>query len=499
MNSAIVTSFLSLLFVALAQTSVMSAVNLPDILKAAQGEARGFVGEPSFERIGIDSRTTKSGDLFWAIRGERYDGHDFIADAFSRGAAAAVVSSDRSQTCTGPAIIVPDTLIALWDYSSWHRSQRDAVVIAVTGSFGKTTTREMIFSALQAGHCGTRSPRNYNNHVGVPLSLLEIAEHHEFAVVELGASAPGEIRDLAHLAAPEIGVVTGIGAAHLDGFGDLDGVIAAKSELLQALPACGFAVLNGDDPVARQMATRAACPVIFVGEREDNDVAACGIELRNGFVRFRVDGDRYELPVIGRHHVPAALAAIAIGREIGLSPAVIAGGLAGYQPVAGRCLRLRIGEWTVIDDTYNSNPASMQAACDVLRDWPPLFVRGNRGRRILVTGDMRELGTEAIHSHREAGRRAAESNIDHVIAHGEFARHLVDGALEAGMDAGRLADCGSLESLIAVLDCWLEPGDVVLVKGSRAMRMERVIEWMKRKAEEISQEKTARTPVRACA
>jgi UDP-N-acetylmuramoyl-tripeptide--D-alanyl-D-alanine ligase len=372
---------------------------------------------------------------------------------------------------------VPDTLRALWDYAAWHRGQRDAAVIGVTGSFGKTTTREMIFAALSAGHCGLRSPRNYNNHIGVPLTLLELDDQHEFAVLELGASAVGEIEQLAKLAAPEIGVVTGIGPAHLDGFKTIERIIAAKSELIAALPACGFAVLNGDDPAVRNMATIAVCPVIFVGEQEHNDITAHGINIRETAIRFRVEQDDYELPAIGRHHVHAALAAIAIGREIGLSPATIAAGLRSFQPVDGRCRPHRVGDWHVIDDTYNSNPGSLQAACALLRDWP------GAGRRILVTGDMRELGTETIHWHHDAGRRAAEANIDLIVAHGDLARHVVGGAREAGMDAGRLADCKSMEAVQTVLDCWLEPGDVILVKGSRAMRMERVVEWLKEQAQ----------------
>jgi len=483
MKRAVFTSLLPLVIVAAAQTTVMSAVNLQHVLNATAGEARGFAAETAFTRISIDSRTTQPGDLFWAIRGERHDGHDYIGDALARGAAGVVVEKEKCEPCLGPAIIVPETLSALQNFAAAHRAKSDAAVIGVTGSFGKTTTRELIFSVLAAGHSGTRSPWNYNNHVGVPLSLLDIDDGHEFAVIEMGASACGEIRDLCELAAPEIGVITGIGPAHLDGFGDLNGVISAKSELLQSLPSGGFAVLNGDDPAVRQMARHAACPVIFVGEQEHNDVKVHRIEHAlsssgsGHSVRFRVADDSYELPVLGRHHVQLASTAIVIGREIGLSPAIIAEGLANFQPIPGRCRWERLGDWHVIDDSYNANPASMKAACALLRDWP------GSGRRILVAGDMRELGTETITAHIDAGRYAAESEIDHVIAHGDFARHLVGGACEAGMDAGRLADCESLAAVFTVLDCWLEPGDVVLVKGSRSMRMERVVEWIRQQTE----------------
>lgn len=457
----------------------MSDVALRDILAATNGKPQGLAAETTFTRIHIDSRTVQPGDLFWALRGERHDGHDYIRDALASGAKAAVIAERNHGSTTGPAIAVPDTLQALWDFAAWHRSQRDAAVIGVTGSFGKTTTREMIFAALSSRHCGLRNPRNYNNHIGVPLTLLELVDHHEFAVLELGASAAGEIEEMARLAAPEIGVVTGIGPAHLDGFRTIEGVIAAKRELIAALPLSGFAVLNGDDPAVRDMAKHAACPVIFIGEQEHNDIFAHGIEHEprpsgSGHVlRFRVERNDYELPVIGRHHVHAALAAIAIGREIGLSPETIAEGLRSFQPVDGRCRLHRVGDWHVIDDTYNSNPGSLRAACAVLRDWP------GAGQRILVTGDMKELATETITWHSDAGRRAADANIDLIVAHGDLARHVVGGAKDAGMDAGRLADCKSLEAVQTVLDCWLEPGDVVLVKGSRSMRMERVVEWLR--------------------
>ncbi|MFQ5733623.1 MAG: UDP-N-acetylmuramoyl-tripeptide--D-alanyl-D-alanine ligase [Planctomycetaceae bacterium] len=493
MNRAIVTSGLSLLLVALGHASAMSKFRLPDILKATRGEPCGFRGEPAFPRIGIDSRTTQPGELFWALRGENYDGHDFVRDATSRGAAARVVSADRYKRRHRPAIVVPDTLQALWEFAAWHRSQLDAVVIGVTGSFGKTTTREMIHAVLTAGHTGFRSSKNYNNHVGVPLTLLEMTAAHEFAIVELAASAAGEIRDLAEMAKPEIGVLTGIGPSHLDGLTDIDGVLSAKSELLEGLPESGFLVANGDDPFVRAIAEESPCPVIFVGQTTGNDLVADRVEVGTARVRFRVDDRDYELPAVGRHHVTDALIAIAIGREIGLSAERIAGGLATFEPVAGRCRLENIGPWRVIDDSYNANPDSMRAACVALRDWPEF------GRRILVAGDMKELGDAAAESHRAIGRFAAESAIEHVIAYGEFAGPLVAEAKAAGMHASQLAECDSLDAVLTVLDCWLEPGDVVLVKGSRALRMERVIEELKQRTQSNNRENTARPLLRASA
>lgn len=474
----------------------MGPLELQHILAATSGTARGWdplEASGSIAGISTDSRTIQQNELFWALSGANHDGHEFVHEALSRGAAGCVVRADRYNESHGRAILVRDTLQALWDVAAWHRSRCDAVVIGVTGSFGKTTTREMIFAALSAGHCGIRSPKNYNNHLGLPLTLLELNERHEFAVVELGASAMGEIRDLARIAQPEIGVVTGIGPAHLQGFGSIENIIAAKSELLHVLPETGFAVLAGDDPAVREMANAVPGPTIFVGENDDNHLRPTNVTVHVDRIQLQVDSHTYTAPVTGRHHVTAVLTAIAIGREIGLPAAVIADGLAAFEPVAGRCRLQRIGDWHVIDDTYNANPASMRAACRLLRDWP------RPGRRILIAGDMLELGERAEELHLDVGRAAASSNIEHIIACGESARHVVKAAMDGGMDSSRLADCDSLDSLLAVLDCWLEPDDVVLVKGSRALQLERVIAWLRRKATDTLQETISRTPVRACA
>lgn len=490
MKRAIVTSGLSLLLVLLGQASAMSELTLRDILTATHGEPHGFAADATFSRVGIDSRTIQPGELFWALRGEQHDGHDFAAAAVANGAAGCVV--DHPIANSGPAIVVPDTLQALWDLAGRHRDRHDAVVIGVTGSFGKTTTREMIHAILSAGHCGLQSPKNYNNHVGVPLTLLELTTEHEFAVIELGASAVGEIRALAELSKPEIGVLTGIGPAHLDGFGSLDGVIAGKSELVEMLPESGFLVANGDDPLVRRIAETARCPVIFAGRNDNNQVRAEAVRVQPGLIRFQINGREYCVEAVGEHHVTAAAIAIAIGREIGLSEDAIADGLAGFTSVAGRCRLQSIGPWTVIDDTYNSNPASLRAACVTLRDWPA------DGRRILVSGDMLELGATADDSHREAGRFAAESHIDLIIACGDHAGRFLAGAKAAGMHTSQLAICDNLDTLRTILDCWLEPGDVVLVKGSRASRMERAIDELKQLAR-TNEEKTARPLLRASA
>ncbi len=461
----------------------MTNVNLTDLLAATNGQACGFHSSKlCFSNIGIDSRTIGTGELFWAIPGERHDRHNFIHDALDRGAVACVVERDKYQQGRGPAICVDNTLTALGDYAAWHRRQHDALVVGVTGSFGKTTTREMIHAVLSAEFSGTQSPHNYNNHIGLPLSLLNVQPHDEFAVLELGASHIGEIRRLAETSAPEIGVVTGIGIAHLDGFGSLERIIEAKGELLEQLPESGFAVLNGDDGTSRQLADRASCPVILVGENRDNQFHITHLESDNETIRFRIDRRQYAVSATGRHHVRSAAAAVAVAREIGMKPDTIAEGLRSFRPVSGRCRLETIGNWYVIDDTYNANPHSMEAACNVLGDW-----QGN-GKRILIAGDMLELGTQAHECHRRLGRLAAEVGVDRLIVHGGYSSLVIEGAIESGLERFRLAQCESFDALTTVLDCWLDPEDVVLVKGSRNLRMERVIDWMKELASTCSDE-----------
>ena len=477
----------------------MERVFLKELLAATGGRAIGsFHGNSQFTGVGIDSRTICANEVFWAVQGERHDGHDFVADAYAGGAAASVVQANVVQankvpTVAGPMVIVPDTLEALWAFARWYRERQEALVIGVTGSVGKTTTREMIHTTLGTHFAGTQSPRNFNNQFGVPLSILEIDKKHEFAVLELAASKVGEIRELAGIASPEIGVVTAIGLAHLEGFGSEENIINAKGELVEALPPSGFAVLCGDDPRVRRLADRAACPVILVGEAAGQDVRATHVELGRNRIDFRVDGTRYELRVTGRHHLTAALSAIAIAREIGIPACEIREGLKSFVAVAGRCQFEEIGPWTVIDDTYNANPSSMQAACAVLRDW-----RG-QGKKMLIAGDMLELGDRTAICHRELGQSAAIAGINHLMGYGQQAGHVVHGALDAGMPAHGLAECESFDAMLAVLDCWLEPGDVVLVKGSRAMRMERVIEWLRARAETGLENTRSRVLTRACA
>ncbi|HEY2252905.1 MAG TPA: UDP-N-acetylmuramoyl-tripeptide--D-alanyl-D-alanine ligase [Planctomycetaceae bacterium] len=459
----------------------MEPVQLNHLLVATRAVSAGFGsaladGQLTFTRVSTDSRTTLPGDLFWAVRGAKYDGHNFINEAIRRGAIACVVERNCELERSGPRVIVDDTRRALADFARWYRRRWETLIIGVTGSVGKTTTREMIHAVLSAGHVGTQSRGNYNNEIGLPLSLLELSPDDEFAVYEMGAARTGDIRDLCEIACPEVGVITRIGKAHLETFGTIDNIYDAKAELLDALPQHGFAVIAGDDPIMRSIASRATCPVIFVGEQPANQVRATNIDFQPGRLQFTVDRQTYELNVPARHYLTAALCALAVAREIGMQPGAIAEGFCRFVGQPGRCSVEQAETCTIIDDTYNANPLSMQAACLTLSGWP------GAGHKLFVVGDMLEQGTETARSHHDLGVHvAAARTVDRLLAFGDNAGHVSQGALCAGMPPHVVAECHELESLLTVLDCWLEPGDVVLVKGSRGMRMERVVHWLKQR------------------
>ena len=457
----------------------MERLNLQDLIDATGGQLSAAPPDNvTFGRVCIDSREVRPGDLFWAMPGERNHGHDFIPQARERGAALCVTTHSRRETATGSCLLVDDPLAALGRLSHWYRSTLETLVVGVTGSVGKTTTRDLIHAALASEFEGVRSRKNFNNLIGLPLSLLEIEPQHEFAVLEMGASHVGDIRQLAEIAVPEIGVVTAIGPAHLASFGSLGAIVQTKGELLECLPSTGFAVLPGDDPILRQMADRAPCPVIFVGEGDDNHLQATRIQASFEGLRFVADHVEFDVPICGRHHLTNVLCAIAIAREIGVRPKSLVQGLSYFQPIEGRSNLKRIGSWTVIDDTYNASPKSVSAACRMMRD---LELPGI-GHRILVLGDMRELGLSAVQEHEQIGTLVAQLGIDLLLACGSHADDIAHGAERAGMPLHRIAASPDIETAKAVLDCWLEPGDTLLIKGSRATRMERIIDWLQDRA-----------------
>lgn len=450
----------------------MATFTVQEIVRATQGAL--VVGDLAVPvtGVGIDSRALGVGEAFFAIRGHRLDGHDFVAEAASRGAACLVVHTVPDPIPAGvPLVLVDDTTRALGRLAAAHRRRFDIPVVAVTGSNGKTTTKELTAAVLATRWRVLKPEGSFNNQWGLPLTLLRLGPEHEALVVEIGTNQPGEIATLAALAAPTVGVVTTVAAVHTEFLGSLDGVRHEKAALVRALPRDGVAVLNADDPRVAGMARDTAARVVTYGHAAGADVRAPGAIVQDaGGVAFDVQAGgaraHVRLAFAGRHNAGNALAAAAAGVALGLPLDEVARGLAQARPVKGRCVWRRAGEVLVLDDTYNANPASTAAALDTAAAH-----RGDR-RLVVVLGDMLELGAAADEAHREVGRQVAAAGAAELVGLGARMRLAVESARAAGLaDAHHMA---TFEDAVAHLLKRVVPGDLVLVKGSRGMRMERV-------------------------
>lgn len=420
--------------------------------------------------IVTDSRDVRPGDTFWALTGPRHNGADFADEALARGAAGVVVADRHVEPWAGSFVLtVEDAKLALWQLADWNRKRCGGFVVGVTGSVGKTTARHMIDAVLGPAGRGITSPNNFNNDVGLPLSLLLLKPEHDYAVLEMGASAAGEIDALARLARPEVGVITRIGDAHLGSFGDQERIAAAKGELLGVLGSDGQAVLCGDDIWLRRLASVSRTPVLWFGRSGDCDISATEVRCSDGTLRFSVGKQSFAVPVWGRHHLDSALAAIAVGLIYGRSLAELAESLAGFQPVARRCqVTEKNGGW-VIDDSYNSSPLAVRAALCLLAEHP------SHGRRVVVLGDMGDLGTHAPRLHFDAGQEVVTTaGADRLVACGQYAAQVAAGAIAAGMPENHVQVVPEPAACVAVVRDLMSAGDVVLLKGSRTMRLDRV-------------------------
>jgi UDP-N-acetylmuramoyl-tripeptide--D-alanyl-D-alanine ligase len=444
---------------------------------SAAGE---FVPEDVAQGYSIDSRTVGPGHLFFAVKGERLDGHDFVESALERGAVAAVVRKDQLGRYPAQArlLAVEDTLVALQTLAMAVRKLWGKALVGVTGSMGKTTTKEAIAHVLSARLRVLKSEGNFNNHFGLPLMLLKLEPEHDVAVIEMGMSRAGEIRALAKIAQPEIGVVTNVAPVHLEFFDSVAGIARAKYELVESLPAGGTAVLNADDEYVSQFGRDFKGKVVMYGTRATADVRAENVRSRGaegsefdvviGGVR---EGAR--LPLVGEHNVLNALAAVAVGLERGLKPSEAVGALAGLAPADKRGEVLRLGNITVINDCYNCNPKALNAMVDALAS---MAAR----RRIVVAGAMLELGPAEEELHLEAGRHIAEKKIDVLLGVRGPAQATVEAARQAGMRAEFVS---TPEEAGEWLAREARDGDVVLMKASRGVKLEKALEvWRARRA-----------------
>jgi UDP-N-acetylmuramoyl-tripeptide--D-alanyl-D-alanine ligase len=458
------------------------------VLDGAGASPRGDLpSETVFARIERDARRAQPGDLFIALRGERFDGHEFVGDAAAAGATAALVSrewADGHLDAALPLLVVDDPLAALQRLAArWRADLPDLLVVGVTGSVGKTSTKETIASVLARWKSTYRSAGNLNSEIGLPLSLLEVTPEHGAAVLEMGgAYAFGEIRLLAEIAQPRIGVVTNVHPVHLERMGTIEAIAETKTELVEAIPEDGWAVLNGDDARVRAMAERCRGRVLFYGLEPDNDVRATEVESEGldgtaFWLHLGGEANRVKVPLIGGHAVELALAAIAVGHAIGMDVADMLHGLA--EP--GVQVRLLIvpgpNGAQMIDDTYNASTPSVMSALGLLEAMNP-------PRAIAVLGDMRELGEATEREHVAVGRRAGEV-ADLVVTFGELARTIAreaattDGRFDVGPPDVISFELNQREDLIAYLFGELREGDVVLLKGSRGLQMEEIVERLR--------------------
>ncbi|MBI2782189.1 MAG: UDP-N-acetylmuramoyl-tripeptide--D-alanyl-D-alanine ligase [Chloroflexi bacterium] len=462
-----------------------SAFTAEDLRRLTGGRLLRTSGRP-IRGAAVDSRLVGPGMLFVALPGERTDGHRFLADAAVAGAAALVVSrpiADAMLDALGDVTVlaVPDGVVALGALAAGWRARFDPLVVGVTGSIAKTSTKEAIAAVLGTTFRTLRSEGNQNNEIGLPLTLLRLGRDHRAAVLEMGMYAGGEIADLARLARPRIGVVTSVHGVHLSRMGTLAAIEQAKGELVEALPSDGVAVLNQDDRRVRRMADRTAARVLGYGLSADaevsaEDVASAGLDGMRFTLRLpAMRGGRptrlpARIPGLGKLSVHNALAGAAVGHAAGIEPAMIIHALAGGWSATHRGQVLRLGRVTVIDDSYNASPPSVTAALDLLAGLP--------GRRIAVLGEMLELGKGSTTGHREVGTAAA-ATCDLLLVVGAGASGIASGAKAAGLDPSRIIEARDADVALDLLRSRLRDDDVVLVKASRGVELDKLVETLR--------------------
>ncbi len=478
-------------------------LTIQEVAKAVGGAVVGdLAGEESISSVVVDSRQVTPGALFVALRGQKHDGHDFVLDAFVKGARAALVERLPDEKVGGaagslPLIQVSDTLLALQTLARYWRQQLGLPVIAVTGSVGKTTTKEVVAGLLEHRFQVLKSEGNLNTEVGLPLSLLKATPRHQVLVLEMGMHALGEIRALARIAKPDVGIVTNVGPTHLERLGTIERIAEAKGELVEELPEQGLAVLNFDDSRVKAMASRTRADVSYYGLDPQADFWADAVESRglqgiefdlrhqwsevqktpgaeggSPESRAELGGHNEEwvhvrMPLLGLHSVHAALAAAAAAHHLGMSLEEIAEGLHEVSSSLRLIVEAGINGSTIVDDSYNANPASTLAALNLLAEL--------EGRKVAVLGDMLELGAYAEEGHQLVGRRAADV-ADLLISVGTLGAVVGREALAMGKSPESVFITDSNEDAIQRLKSLLRPGDCVLVKGSRGMRMEEIVE-----------------------
>ena len=462
---------------------ILIATNANEIRRAVEGELLSGSGDKHFRGVSIDSRTVRPGELYFCIRGERYDGHDFISEAIGKKASGVILADERKIPKAPRAggagdcpfvIRVRDTLTALQNCARFHRKQFQVRVVAITGTNGKSTTKEMTAAIAERKFNTLKTEGNLNNHIGLPLTLFNLDAGHKVAVLEMGMSAAGEIRRLAEIAEPEVGVISNISAGHLVKLRTLKNVQAAKGELFRALNREGTAIVNADDPLVLDLARSLRSRVVTFAIDNPADIRADEIRPRgnDGYdfnLRLFEQKIPIFLPFLGRCNIYNALAAIAAGHSLGVGTEDISLGLGGCRLMDQRFQVFRCRSMTLIDDTYNANPGSMREALTILSQYQ------TSGRRFFVIGDMLELGDAEQEAHARLGEETAGLPVDFFVTVGKRAALAGQAALKAGMAADHAVILHSHQEAVDYLSKNAQPGDCLLFKGSRGSKMETVV------------------------
>jgi UDP-N-acetylmuramoyl-tripeptide--D-alanyl-D-alanine ligase len=426
-----------------------------------------------------DSRLIKAGDLFFAIPGDKFDGHAFLAEVLAKGAVGVVVAKNKPLPAgvdVKKVLVVDDTIAALGKLAAAYRDMFSGTVIAVTGSNGKTTTKEMIAHILGRRYRVHRSVKSFNNHIGVPLTILSCESDIDFLIAEVGTNHPGEIDQLAGIVRPDVAVITNAGESHLEGFGSVDRVAAEKASLVKHVRAGGAAIVNGERELLLRLVKQTGVHTISFGTSAHCDMRITSQTVSENGLAFEVNGKfHFDLPVPGMHNAMNALAAIVVARRAGLEMSEIAESLKDFKLPGMRLEILKIGDYTVLNDAYNANPASMGAAMSVLSGMQ------TAGRKVFCCGQMLELGERSETYHRELARKIGQDGVDVLVTVGKYAKEMADEAVAAGLPEKNVHSYATSEEAGQAIGGMIHQGDLILVKGSRGIQMEKVIEKIKAK------------------